>query len=127
MRVRLLGPVDVVADGELRAVAGLRRKAVLAVLALHPGEVVGADRLIDLAWADRAPGTARNTLQRTVSYLRSVVGEIAARPPGYRLEVPSDLQLAEQYLHSGRIASTAAASAASSRPRACRADPSKRA
>jgi DNA-binding SARP family transcriptional activator len=32
--VRLLGPVDVLVDGEPRAVSGLRRKAILAVLGL---------------------------------------------------------------------------------------------
>jgi hypothetical protein len=36
MQVRLLGPVDVVVDGEPRPVRGLRRKAILAVLALKP-------------------------------------------------------------------------------------------
>jgi DNA-binding SARP family transcriptional activator len=39
MQVRLLGPVDVMANGESRPVHGLRRKAVLAALALHHGEV----------------------------------------------------------------------------------------
>ena len=46
MQVRLLGPVDVLVDGEPRPVRGLRRKAVLAVLALHGGEVVSTDRLV---------------------------------------------------------------------------------
>lgn len=45
MRVRLLGPVDVMADGEARPVPGLRRKAILATLALHGGEIVSTDRL----------------------------------------------------------------------------------
>ena len=44
MQVRLLGPVDVVADGAPRPVRGLRRKAVLAALALHRGEVVSTGR-----------------------------------------------------------------------------------
>jgi DNA-binding SARP family transcriptional activator len=39
MQVRLLGPVDVVVDGVPRPVRGLRRKAVLAALALHAGRV----------------------------------------------------------------------------------------
>ena len=50
MQVRLLGPVDVVVDGAPRPVRGLRRAAVLATLALHPGQVVGTDRLIDVVW-----------------------------------------------------------------------------
>src|SRR2546425_163455 len=45
VRIRLLGPVDVVVDGEVRLVSGLRRKAVLATLALHGGEVVSTGRL----------------------------------------------------------------------------------
>jgi len=36
MRVHLLGPVDVVVGGEPRAVQGLRRKAVLAVIGSAP-------------------------------------------------------------------------------------------
>jgi hypothetical protein len=38
MQVRLLGPVDVLVDGAARPVRGLRRIALLAMLALHPGE-----------------------------------------------------------------------------------------
>ena len=45
MLIRLLGPVDVLADDGPRAVRGLRRKAVLAALALHGGEVVSAGGL----------------------------------------------------------------------------------
>ena len=40
MRVRLLGPVDVMPGGEAKPVSGLRRKAVLATLALHVGAVI---------------------------------------------------------------------------------------
>ena len=42
MLIRLLGPVDVLADDGPREVRGLRRKAALAALALHGGEVVSA-------------------------------------------------------------------------------------
>ena len=45
MQVRLLGPVDVVADGASGPVSGLRRKAVLTVLALQRGDIVSNDRL----------------------------------------------------------------------------------
>src|SRR4051794_20253330 len=57
MRVRLLGPVDAEVDGLPRPVHGLRRKAILAVLALRCGEVVSADQLIDVVWAGAAPPT----------------------------------------------------------------------
>ena len=54
MAVRLLGPIDVVVDQEPRPVSGLRRKAVLATLALHAGEIVSTDRLADIVWGDAA-------------------------------------------------------------------------
>ncbi|GAB2932894.1 BTAD domain-containing putative transcriptional regulator [Micromonospora polyrhachis] len=107
MQVRLLGPVDITVDGVPRTVSGLRRKAVLAVLALHPGEIVSTDRLIDVIWGDEAPATASNTLQSHVSYLRRVIGTrsaIVARPPGYLLDIPpdaTDVEVAERLIRVG--------------------------
>jgi len=52
--IRLLGPIEV--EGAAAAdFAGLRRKAVLAMLALHRGEVVGSDLLVDLVWGNYPP------------------------------------------------------------------------
>ncbi len=106
--MRLLGPVDVLADGASRPVSGLRRAAVLATLALHPGQVVSTDQLVDAVWGDRAPPTAATTLQNHVSYLRRLLGRkaaIRARPPGYLLDLGddgTDVQLAERLLRQGR-------------------------
>src|SRR5689334_3852721 len=55
MQVRLLGPIDVVVGDELRLIIGVRRRAVLAVLALQAGEVVSIDELVSAAWGDKAP------------------------------------------------------------------------
>jgi DNA-binding SARP family transcriptional activator len=107
VRVRLLGPVDVMADGGSRPVCGLRRKAVLATLALHGGETVSTSRLVDAVWGQTAPSTALNTLQSHVSYLRKVLASkaaILARPPGYVLALGddgTDVQLAERLLQQG--------------------------
>src|SRR6266704_1990230 len=106
MQVRLLGPVDAVVDGEARAVRGLRRKAVLAVLALHAGEAVSTGQLTDAVWGQDAPATAVNTLQSHVSYLRTVLGDkgaILARPPGYLLDLcgdGTDVREAVRHLHN---------------------------
>ena len=75
MQIRLLGPVDFVADGAVREVSGMRRKAVLAALALSPRRVVGTDRLVDIVWGDSAPAKAVNSLQSHVSFLRGVLGD----------------------------------------------------
>ena len=109
MQVRLLGPVDVVADGVQRPVRGLRRKAVLAALALHGDEVVGSSRLIDIVWGDAPPSTAVTTLQNHISYLRQLLGGnvIVTRPPGYVLnlgEDGTDVRMAERLLREGRQA-----------------------
>src|SRR5215475_16188238 len=82
MQVRLLGPVDVMVDGDPRPVRGLRRKAVLAVLALRGGEIVSTDQLADAVWGHDAPSTAVNTLQSHMSYLRTVLGTRARSWPG---------------------------------------------
>ena len=105
MRVRLLGPVDVMSGSEILPVSGLRRKAVLATLALHVGQVVGTGRLVDAVWGGTAPG-ALNTLQSHMSYLRTVLGKatIVARPPGYLLDLGgdgTDVLLAERLLRQG--------------------------
>jgi len=96
-----------VVDGEPRPVRGLRRKAVLAVLALQAGEVVSTDRLTDVVWGQAAPATAVNTLQSHMSYLRTVLGDkcaILAQAPGYLLDLcgdGTDVQEAERLLAQG--------------------------
>jgi DNA-binding SARP family transcriptional activator/tetratricopeptide (TPR) repeat protein len=107
VQVRLLGPVDVTADGAVRAIHGARRKALLAVLALHPGEVVSAERIADVIWAAAPPATVVNTVQSHVSHLRRVLGSrtaIRGRPPGYLLDIgddATDLVVAERLIREG--------------------------
>jgi len=107
MQVRLLGPVDVVVDGATRPVRGLRRKAVLAALALYRGDIVSADRLADVLWSGDPPATPINTLQSHVSQLRQVLGRrdaIVARSPGYLLDpdrVDTDVAAAERLIRQG--------------------------
>src|SRR5690349_6127445 len=103
MQVRVLGPVDVTIDGVASPIRGLRRKAVLAVLALHPGEVVSSSRLVDLVWGETPPATATNVLQRYISFLRSDLGApggIVARSAGYILNVPVDAAGIRQVIQS---------------------------
>ena len=68
MQVRLLGPLDVVVDTVVQPVRGLRRRAVLAVLSLTPGETVSIDRLA---------ATQTGAGDVTGALLDSVVGMLA--------------------------------------------------
>ncbi|MEU7837852.1 MULTISPECIES: AfsR/SARP family transcriptional regulator [unclassified Nonomuraea] len=108
MRVRLLGPVDVLVDDVPRRVRGLRRTAVLAALALRPGAVVSVDLLVEAVWGTTAPASAATTVQSHVSYLRGVLGRreaITARRPGYLLDLgereATDVQTAERLIRQG--------------------------
>ncbi|MBB5873537.1 DNA-binding SARP family transcriptional activator [Allocatelliglobosispora scoriae] len=109
--MRLLGAVEVAVGDEVRPVPGLRRKAVLAMLGLHPGQVVSSDRLIDVVWAEDAPATALNTLQRHISYLRDLLGAkefIMARSSGYLLALgdeATDVLAAERLIRAAKRAS----------------------
>ncbi len=107
VQVRLLGPVDITLGGTMYTVPGLRRKTVLAVLALHAGEIVSTDRLADIVWGERVPRTAANTLQSHVSFLRRVIGAraaILARSGGYLLDLgaeATDVAVAERLIRWG--------------------------
>jgi DNA-binding SARP family transcriptional activator len=104
--IRLLGPIETTVDGENRPVAGLRRKGVLAVLALHHRQIVHSDVIVDRAWpADTV--VAPNTVQSHVSYLRRLLrtsASIVARPPGYILDAGDDgvdVDVAERLIDRG--------------------------
>jgi DNA-binding SARP family transcriptional activator len=89
---RLLGPLEVLKDGEALALGGPRQRAVLAVLLLHANDVVPTDRLLDQLWGEQLPPTAATSLQNCVSQLRRLLGaeRVITRTPGYRLQVEQD-------------------------------------
>src|SRR6266566_3615040 len=96
MQFRILGPLEVVAHGEPRALGGAKQRAVLAVLLLHANRVVSRDGLIDAVWGEHAPETANSALQGYVSALRKTLGAdlILTRAPGYVLETaPASVDL----------------------------------
>jgi predicted ATPase/DNA-binding SARP family transcriptional activator/Tfp pilus assembly protein PilF len=103
---RILGPVEVLdAQGRRLALGGPKQRALLAVLLLHAGEVVGVERLVDELWGEDPPDAAAHILQVYVANLRKVLEPGRARrapgtvlqtqPPGYRIDPgPEDLDLA---------------------------------
>ncbi|MBW4722096.1 BTAD domain-containing putative transcriptional regulator [Saccharothrix obliqua] len=94
MRFGVLGPMVVRrGDGTEVPVGGPRLRALLAVLLVDAGRVVGVDRLVDSLYGDRPPAGAVNAVQSLVSRLRSVLDVVVERSPaGYRLVVdPSEV------------------------------------
>jgi DNA-binding SARP family transcriptional activator/tetratricopeptide (TPR) repeat protein len=89
MRIRLLGPVELIGqDGQITGLSAAKRRTVLATLALELNKVVSADRLMNVAWDDNPPPTARAALQGHIAQLRKMLGddvELVTRAPGYQL------------------------------------------
>ena len=110
MELRLLGELEAVADdGSVMAVRGGKQRALLAVLALHRGEPLGAERLIDVLWGDEPPGNPTNALQALIANLRRALGAAAVvtTDAGYALALsPDDVDIVrfEQLVLQGRRA-----------------------
>jgi DNA-binding SARP family transcriptional activator len=87
--IRLLGPLEVDVAGHRAELRRQKQRALLALLALHAGEVVSTDRLIEEIWGGAPPKAAVGSLQNLVSELRKVLGPetLVTRPPGYVLEL----------------------------------------
>lgn len=91
--VGVLGEVEVLVDGVRRAIPGGKTSEVLVRLALEPGTLVRADRIIQDLWGDEGEAASRNTLQSKVSRLRRVFGDampIVGTPAGYTLAIDHD-------------------------------------
>ncbi len=99
VEIRILGPLEVIADGVARHVGGPRERELLALLALSPGRVLSSDRLIDGLWGEELPANPANALQAVVSRLRRAIGSatIVTQPPGYRLNVEPEAVDAERF------------------------------
>jgi DNA-binding SARP family transcriptional activator len=93
---RLLGPLEVVVDGNPVQLAAAKPRALLTLLLLNRNRVVPTERLIDELWSDEPPARATKTLQVYVSQLRKALGpdRLVTRSPGYLLRVdPGELDL----------------------------------
>jgi DNA-binding SARP family transcriptional activator len=109
LEVRILGSLEVWDGGNPLQLGGQRQRAVLAILAVHAGEVVPSERLITELWGESPPPTASTALQNAISQLRKALGPeiVETRSPGYRLGIePSavDSHRFEQLLHDAREA-----------------------
>ncbi|NEA65628.1 AfsR/SARP family transcriptional regulator [Streptomyces sp. SID12488] len=100
MEVRVLGPFVAQLDHTSVVPSAAKPRQVLALLALHAGQVVTVSTLLDELWGDAPPRTAPATLQTYITQLRrrlgTALGPTAVRGPkdvlctrygGYALDV----------------------------------------
>jgi DNA-binding SARP family transcriptional activator len=95
VQFRILGPLEVLADGGPVALGTLKEQVVLAVLLLHTNEVVSRERLIDELWGESPPPTARKAVNVYVCELRKTLtrngnNPITTEAGGYRLRVEAN-------------------------------------
>jgi predicted ATPase/DNA-binding SARP family transcriptional activator len=105
MEFRVLGPVELAAEGRRLPLGSAHQRRLLAVLLAARGEVVSTDRLVDAVWGTRPPPSARKSLHSHVSRLRRA---LSAEPDGGRdaLETVLDgyrLDLEEHMLDADRF------------------------
>lgn len=75
MRFDILGPLQVVRDGQLLFLGDARKvRTLLAGLISRADQPVSRDFLISLLWGDRPPASARSNLQSYVHRLRLALG-----------------------------------------------------
>ena len=111
----LLGPLQVLRDGQPVPLGSAKQRAVLAVLLLTPSRVGPVSRLVDAVWGGTPGDKAEATLQVHISGLRRTLGPDAAllgtRPPGYVLnttEQSTDLGRVRALREQGRAAAARA-------------------
>ena len=96
---RLLGPLEVLLDGEPVAVPAGRCRVLLATLLLRANRFTSVDELVERVWEGAPPALdrAHKTLQTVVMRLRQALGEancVRHEPGGYLAEVePEQLDL----------------------------------
>jgi DNA-binding SARP family transcriptional activator len=94
LEIRLLGPVELLHDEVAVELGRRQERCVLGLLALEPGRVVPADRLIELLWGTTPPPSARAALQSHIARLRSRLATerplILTKGAGYLVDIEPD-------------------------------------
>lgn len=94
LSVDVLGPLLLRVQGRAVEVPGVRRRALLALLAVESGRPIGAERLVECLWPEEPPENAVQALYSHVSRLRGHFGALADRIQrqggGYRLHLEPD-------------------------------------
>jgi len=96
VELRILGPLEIAADGRPVKIGGPRERIVLAMLALRANRITSVEQLVDAVWGEDPPSTARGQIQGCISNLRKVFDDaglpnaIQTRAGGYVLTLAED-------------------------------------
>ena len=110
---RILGPLEVSANGRLIEVGGPKLRALLVILLLRANESVPRDALVHELWGEQPPVGAQHSLDVYVSRLRKSLDAAAdgsvvmTRPGAYSLRLAEgqlDARRFEQLVGQGRAA-----------------------
>jgi DNA-binding SARP family transcriptional activator len=87
---RVLGPLEIRRNGSPVPLRASKPRTLLGLLLVHHGRVVSVDSLIEGLWPKSPPKGAQHAIETHASRLRALLGDdlpLAARPPGYVLDV----------------------------------------
>jgi DNA-binding SARP family transcriptional activator len=92
VRFRVLGPLEIRADGTWAGISAPKWRSLLAALLINAGQVVPTDRLILEIWGDSPPARATNLVSVYALRLRRLLDDekgqlLRTRAPGYQLRV----------------------------------------
>jgi DNA-binding SARP family transcriptional activator/Flp pilus assembly protein TadD/DNA-binding XRE family transcriptional regulator len=96
VRIGVLGPLAAWRSGVPVTLGPPLQRAVLGLLALHPGTGLSRSAIIDVLWRDDPPATAVPMVQSYISRLRRLLGPVCllTSNSGYRLQpLACDLDL----------------------------------
>lgn len=98
MEVRVLGPVEVLIEGNRLPLAKRQHRLIVGILGIEVNRSVLTDRLIDLLWGDGPPARPRAVLHSRISELRAVLRAatggaanhtLVTEHDGYVLRIPA--------------------------------------
>lgn len=115
LRINILGPVFVDAEGQTHAIRANKVRAMLATLALEAGRAVSSEDLVDELWSGHAIGNTRNALQATATRLRRAIEPAARRRGGSVLRGVNNgylLEMSPEHVDGNRFLELAAQGAA---------------
>jgi DNA-binding SARP family transcriptional activator len=113
MEFRLLGSLEILANGAPLQLSSPRQRILLTMLLLEANRVVPLERLVDALWDDQPPVTAKSQVQTCISALRHQLADagagelISTQPPGYLIHVPDgalDIEIFRHLVGEGRAA-----------------------